>query len=329
MHLSGKDLPAKAMDDTSLVDRHDFGMVRPNDKLQHSFRLKNTSSTPWTFKLFHTSCLCTVTRPSAPCVAPGKEADVELVYRTESKNTDARHRVGVEFAEADAPFIWLEVQARVREPLSVFPEVLSFPRVGRGKSPEQSFEVHNYGDRDVGLGTIECMAPWLSAASFAVPITGGPNQPRQVWRVMVRAATDRLGSGRHVGHLQVRTDDSSLGAKLVSAELYLSALVEAVPAQMFFGGVEANKPATHKVLLRFAANAEPAEPADITLRHDLGDHLLLTCTRESPGNWTLAGTLNLNGEPAGAFMEGKIDVAFKNPELSSLELPVFARVRQP
>ncbi len=331
MQADDKSLPAKASDEASVrIQKHDFGLARPSELLKHSFRIRNDRSQPWTFKLIHSSCACTVTRPDRPEVAPGAEVEVELVYRTEAKNTDARHRVGLEFTEASAPFIWLEVAARVREPLSVFPAEVNFPRLGRGKTAEQFFEVHNYGERAVRLSPIQSSVPWLSASFISVPTNAGPDQPRQVWRVTIKADTQQVSSsGRHEGQLDIQTDDPSLGGKAIPVHLHVTALAEAVPAQMFFGGVVVGKPAVHKVLLRFALNAEPSEAAEITLRHDLGERLQLACQRTSPGNWELVGTLTLAEDQAGAFVEGKIGVDFKNSELTPLQLPVFARGRRP
>src|SRR5262249_531687 len=92
---------------------YDFGVVRPGESRTHRFRVRNTGTTPWSFRAFHRDCSCMVTRSSSATIAPGAEEEVEVSYTAPGQVADQRRRVGVEFAGPGAPFLWLEVVARV------------------------------------------------------------------------------------------------------------------------------------------------------------------------------------------------------------------------
>jgi uncharacterized protein DUF1573 len=128
---------------------HDFGLVQPGEKVSHRFAVRNDSPKTWTFQRFHVNCSCTVGQASAPAVLPGKTEYVEVLFTAPAAQIDERRKVGVQFAEDHAPFLWLEVSARVRDPICVMPPQFVFNRIGHGRTVEGTFEVHNYEDRDI------------------------------------------------------------------------------------------------------------------------------------------------------------------------------------
>jgi hypothetical protein len=131
---------------------------------------------------------------SAPSITPGQTEWVEVEYTTPPSNIDDRRKVGVEFAETGAPMFWLEVKARVRHPISLFPESLALSQVGKDIT-ESFFEIHNYTAKPVRLETLKCSEPWLEAELREVE--GTSPEVRQIWRVIIRAKTRGLKPGPH------------------------------------------------------------------------------------------------------------------------------------
>ncbi len=305
------------------VLRHDFGILKPRQKVSHRFRIENTSNHPWTFAKFRTVCACTVGAASAHAILPGKAEEVEVRYSAPGNTMDDRRRVGVEFAEEETPMIWLEVRAHVRDPLTVSPPEVLFQRVGKGQPAEASLEIFNYTDHDVNTLTVTSFCPWLRTEIQVVQGTETPYAPRQAWRVTVRAETNSLAYGRQQAQLEVKTAPGELPVKTVPVRLVLTSPVEAIPAQMFFGPVTSGVLANHKILLQFVSDAS-LEADSIILKHDLGDQLKLGYSRVSPNHWELTATL-LPAEP-GKIVRGAIDVAFRGGNLPGLRIPVYAKV---
>jgi hypothetical protein len=313
---------------SKLVLQHDFGLLKPSSKVTHRFTIRNDSDIRWTFVKFHTSCACTVTHTAAPYVDAGQSVEVEVEYKAPAANVTERRHVGVQFLEAPAPFFWLEVKAVVRHAISMFPAELNFLRVGRGQQSEQSFEVHNFSNEDVTMQAIKPTVPWLTATFLPIEPSGEP-RPRQGWRVLVHPKTDGLASGRHQGFLEVRTNSSETPVSRIPVNLHLTAPVEAIPAQMFFGNVTAGVEAKYRLLLRFTPDAIPADENVVELAHDVGEQMRVTCSKKDGGNWQIAATLTAPEKDGEKFIEGKLTIKFKQGNLAAIEVPVYAKVNNP
>jgi hypothetical protein len=63
----------------------DFGTVNEGDKVQHTFRFKNTGSAPLLISKASASCGCTVPSfPKSP-IDPGKSGEIDVVFDTKGK----------------------------------------------------------------------------------------------------------------------------------------------------------------------------------------------------------------------------------------------------
>ena len=245
---------------------HDFGTVLPGRVSRHQFTLTNPTGSPWTFAKLIPNCSCTVASTSASTIAPGATETVEVQYIAPTTNGDDRRKVGVQFAEVNSPTFWLEVAARVRQPISFFPETVAFSQVGKDVA-ESFFEVHNYTKKSVQLDPPRCSAPWLEAEIRPIDVTSPV--VKQAWRVVVRANTRGLKPGKHGGEVLI----SEAGAdfrKAVPVEVDLIAPVRPIPTRLFFGSLERGKPVEKKVALLLASDLPTLAPADIQIKHDLG-----------------------------------------------------------
>src|SRR5262249_51804615 len=202
------------------VLQKDVGVVRHGQKLRLHFRIANDSQSKWTLARLHNSCACIAGRPRTEEVWPGSSMEIDLDYTAAPRNIDDRHRVGVEFAEKDTPFVWLEARACTREPISISP---SQPRIvpdGRAP-PETPLEIHNCTDGDVHLLSVQAVTPWLTV-NEPVPAAGSEyGRARQIWQVAVAAKADGLPAGRYQAHVKITTDCPQAPVKVVPVELDL------------------------------------------------------------------------------------------------------------
>jgi len=300
---------------------HDFGTVLPGQVCRNRFVLTNPTATTWTFAKLIPSCSCTVASTTAPAIAPGKSESVEVEYKSPPSNQDDRRKVGVQFAEAGAPTFWLEVQARIRQPICLFPEALTLSQIGRDGS-ESFFDVHNYTTKPIQLDTPRCSVPWLEASMNEVQAR--PPGVIQVWRVVVRAKIAGMKPGQHRGDVLVAASGAGF-KKAVPVDLELIAPIRPIPNRLFFGSLTRGVPVERKISLLLSADLAHLMPEDIKVEHDLGERLRVLCSRTSPTRLELAATLTLS-ESDNAEINGTVHLAFRDPALPPISLPVIATV---
>jgi hypothetical protein len=239
--------------------------------------------------------------------------------------------VGVRFAEPGAPDVLLEIEAHVRELVSVQPAEFRFARVGKGQPFEAALEIHNYSESDFNRVVLEPSRPWLTVRSLQpaeVPAVGQAVPPRQVWRAVVGVVTDQLPTGSHSCEIVVRSELPDVPNKVVPVELCVASPVEAIPGQMFFGRVPADKPTKHRVAFYFTAGAAPPDTKDALLSHDLGSSLALEWVKVHGERWDLVATYTPPAKVPEDAVEGTIKVSFRGNRLPDVQLPVILRVEK-
>jgi hypothetical protein len=304
------------------------GLVRHGQKVRRRFTITNDSGSKWTLVRLHNDCACTAGRPLTEEVSPGASMEVDVDYTARPANLDDRRRVGIEFAEAAAPFVWLEIRACIRAPISVFPPRPTIVPARRGHR-ESSFEIHNCTGRDVHSLSVRSSTPWLTARP-PVPIAhGGQAWARQIWRVVVEAKTDGLPVGRHQAQIEIQTDCPEAPVTPVPLELDLRGPVQAAPDQLAFGAISPGAPAKRRVLLRYATEGAPPGPPPVSLSHDLGEQLQVSYAAMSATVGELSAVLTASKKAAGGEIKGRVVVTFGGSNLLPLEIPVSATVQQP
>ncbi len=313
-----------------LAIEHDFGVVRPSVKMSHEFSIKNESEFPWTLKKIHVHCLCTVPGASATVIQPGQTEQYEVAYKAPSKCSDDRRWVMVEFKEHAAPMVRLVVSANVRRPMTAFPPELDLGQMSEAREAQAHVEVQNHSDHDWSSVAVVASedAPWLSGTAALVRReTGQPVEtaPRQVWRVVVRGHTAGLRPGQHHGSLDLTAGAQRGEQATVSVRLGITAPVQVIPAQFFFGRIPLGKPATRKVVVVFARNAVPESPQEISFRCEPSDLVQLAWSRSHGRFWELVATLTPRDGSDAA--EGMVEIEFPGERLPKLEIPVHALVQ--
>jgi hypothetical protein len=311
----------------TLVLREDLGLVRHGQKVRQRFAITNDSQSKWTLARLHNGCACTACRPLTEEVWPGRSMAIDLDYTAAPRNVDDHRRVGVEFAEGDAPFVWLEVRACIRDPVSVFPTRLRIVPDGPGP-PTASLEIHNCTAGDVHLLSVQAVTPWLTV-NEPVPTAGSaPGRARQIWQVAVTAKADGLPAGRHQTEVKIKTDCPEDPFKVVPVELDLREPVQVAPRQLSFGTLAPNTPAQRKALFRYAA-AAPSGRWGVALTHNLGEQLRVIYVELSPTLGELSAELTSTGNTADGEIKGLITVTFGGRDVPPVEIPVSAKVQRP
>jgi hypothetical protein len=310
------------------VLEEDVGLVRHGQKVRRRFTITNDSSSKWTLARLHNDCACTAGQPRAEEVSPGDSMEVDVDYTARPSNLDERRRVGLEFAEAAAPFVWLEIRAWIRAPISVFPPRPTIVPAGRDPG-ENSFEIHNCTDQDVHLLSVRSSTPWLTARPPVSIARSDQAWARQIWRVVVEAKTDGLPAGRHQAQIDIQTDCLEAPVIQVPLDLDLRGPVEAAPGQLAFGTIAPGAPAKRKVVLRYATEGATPGHRHVSLNHNLGEQLQVSYAAISAAVGELSAVITPSEKAAGGELKGLLVVNFGGSDLLPLEIPVSATVRQP
>ena len=109
-------------------------------------------------------------------------------------------------------------------------------------------------------------------------------------------------------------------------DVTVSAPVEAIPSQAFFGIVKPNEPVERRLVVRFADPAKAPDAATATWSHDLGKRLRVSCRATSAAFWET--TVRLSPDGATGMLSGTIHLSFADRGLPGVEIPVRAMVEE-
>lgn len=311
----------------SQVLEHNFGLLKPEQRVEYRYIIKNATTARWTIRKVINTCSCTATDISAQSIEPNKEETVTVTYRAGKISHDDKRSVVLCFEEPNVPNVVLVVLAKVRESLTCVPAKLELTNLGKGQLRQTNFEVHNFSDHDWESITLTPSASWLTVSSTPLAVADNAESPRQAWRITVTANAEAMSSGSHDAEIGV----TSIGGDKISGRLpvYASVIspVSAIPEQLFFGKVAVGESVSRSITLRFAPDAMPKSHESVVLKHDLGRQLQLAWSRTDGDSWELTGTLLPDGREQIAGRT--LTIAFPGQKMPTLELPIYVFMEKP
>jgi hypothetical protein len=257
---------------------HDFGQLRPDERVTYVFQISNNSRVTWTLKKITRHCNCAVANLSADEILPGATAEATLAYRAPPKRNDDHRVVEISFKEARAPLVRLEVTAAIRPPLLLSADAVRLHCANTRSPTRETIEVENYSDADWDAISVTADQSWLSAAAELVRSDDGPRRARQLWRVTLAAEPSALKPGRYSADLRLicraadQPDGGGASAKL-PVGLHVTGPIEFVPEQMFFGNLDERGEADCAVWIRCFAYEPKFVASNLVIEHDMGGWL--------------------------------------------------------
>lgn len=310
---------------------YDFGLVRPGERVRHSFHIRNTTALVWRLRKFHADCACALASSSARVFQPGRTEAVEVEYHAGNRTADSRGTVLVEFEDPRAPIVRLGVRAQVRKRMTLSDQELLIENVGQGLGAERHIQVANFGEKDWKAPAVRTSADWLSATVNLVSDDPAPDdrEPwlRQVWDLRVTLEPQSLSPGSYHETVELEVDGSPGLRTVIPAHICVAPLVKAVPERLFVGVVAPGARVTRKISLEFQGDVLPDDDGAIHVEHDLGSDLAVSVSRGSPTSWDLTATLTTTGEDD--FVEDLLRVTFVDQRLPELKIPIDAYIRKP
>lgn len=306
---------------------HDFGLMRPNQKLSHLFMIKNDSNTPWKLAGIQQSCKCTASRPRSDSVAPGESMGIDVEYTAPTLTRDDVHQVGVEFTDDSVPYFWLKVRATVQEPICVSPSSLHLESSVVGPAHREDLTLANYMQHPIRQPVVVCSVPWLKADLQTIPPIVERFPARQTWQVHLMVDTASLVPGAYQAQIEFQTDDPEAPRKVVPVELTTGRLFEVAPSELAFGMVSPGATASRKVLIRAAPTASPLRAADVKIEHGVGPRLSVACESISDKVLALSAALQVPKDAKSEKLSGVVRLNISPEQSEPIEVPVSAVIK--
>jgi len=317
--LASTDAAANDSRHRDLLFEHDFGLIRPHQRVTHAFSVTNNSEVPWTLRHVERTCVCTV----AKCprrIEPRSTAEVEVEYRAAGATADDRRAVELYFEEDGAPVVRFEVEVSVRPPIAASRDEIIFRGARKNYRARQTFEVENWSGLDWSSLTLGADVAWARASAELDRVEESAHGPLQVWQVNVDVDARDMKPGRHNGALRIHADGDA-EARL-PMWLELAGPVSVVPEQMFFGNIGPGGHGTCTVLVKCAACTAEELAERLVVRHDLGDRLRLEFSPRSSKLLEIKGTLDLPKDSQ--RLRGSVVLEAGDQDATRIELPVLA-----
>jgi hypothetical protein len=301
----------------ALTFEHDFGLVRPHERVRHVFAIHNDSESSWSLRHVERTYACTVAKCPG-VIPPGETAEVEVEYRAGGSTADDRRAVELYFHESYAPVARLEVKVAIRPAIAPSRKELIFRGSGKSFQAHESFEVENFSGADWASLGVTADAPWASASAELCRVEESAFGPHQVWEIHVRVDAGGVKAGRYNTALELRGETAEARLPMW---LDLARPVTAVPERLFFGNIDVDGKGTCVVRLNCAACTAKELLRRLVVRHDLGERLSLDLAVRSTKVLELAGSLRLPENSSA--INGFVVLEIGDADATRIELPVI------
>ena len=132
---------------------YDFGMMKPGDEGEHTFRIENAGTDNLLLRLGATTCKCTLGDLERESLAPGESTDVKLSWTVkDGGEPDFTQSAQILTNDPAKVAISLEITGRVVSNVDMVPATWSFGEVGTGEPLEITGKIYNFMDEKIRPG---------------------------------------------------------------------------------------------------------------------------------------------------------------------------------
>lgn len=203
-------------------DTYDFGKVKQNDVVEHTFEFFNAGGDTLKILDISTSCGCSVGKLSKREFAAGEKGTIDVRFDTRGKLGNQVQRIYIRTNEPDNPTKIITIKAQVYIDTTGSPKIFfdrlfhNFGKVEEGKIYETSFAFMN-----TGQGVLEIVDIHSSCGCAAAIPRKRKLNPSETSEVRVEFNSTNF-SGLVTRYIAVRSNDPS------NPEIYLTIQAEVV-----------------------------------------------------------------------------------------------------
>jgi Protein of unknown function (DUF1573) len=158
-----KDIPVgKAKVELDGETTFNFGMMSPNAKGEHVFKIRNVGTDNLTLRLGATTCACTLGELDKASLAPGEETDIKLSWTVKPGEAEFQQTAQVITNDPKRVVITLGITGQVVSEVSLVPDTWTFDRVTTGEDFQFSGTIYNFMANDIKHTTSRFSAPTIN-----------------------------------------------------------------------------------------------------------------------------------------------------------------------
>ncbi len=271
---------------------HNFGEVTPDQKLSHTFTIKNAGSIAVVVDKPSTSCGCTTTSVGSETVLkPGQTMSLGVMV-TSSNTMSLRQTVLLLIAEAETGSsrqVALLLFGSQRRLMSVAPRALDFGAIVPGRSYSRTITLTEVATDRFTLKDVD-----PGELAFAHHFDEQKDQQGyRTYRVQCQFNFDGASAGKHLESLILATDSRFSPHVKVPVSYEVSPDVSIIPSIVALGQVRIGEPQQRRVRVvprsgRLARIEMDPSPDGISVEvDDRPDQpeLIITSTLKDPGTW--------------------------------------------
>ena len=130
---------------------YNFGTIPQGKKVNHNFVIRNSGDAPLQIKEVNVSCGCTAAKPSSSLIAPGKSAEIQVVFDSINFSGRVQKTISLVTNAGKAPNFTLALDGTIVEALQVTPHQLNLGAIKPGVAKQTTITVTNRGANSVKL----------------------------------------------------------------------------------------------------------------------------------------------------------------------------------
>jgi len=183
---------------------YSFGTIAQGKKVLHNFAVKNSGDAPLQIKEVTVSCGCTAAKPSSSLIAPGKSAEIQVVFDSSNFSGKVQKSVSLVTNAGKAPNYTLYLEGTIVEALQVSPRQVTLGPAKPGVAKQTSVTVTNRGVNSVKLLSVSATS---NSLQIKATIKKSELKPGETGTIEL-SVTPRPEAKVMSGYLHIMTDSA-------------------------------------------------------------------------------------------------------------------------
>jgi uncharacterized cupredoxin-like copper-binding protein len=201
---------------TVIEGNYNFGTIPQGKKVQHNFVIKNSGDAPLAIKELVVSCGCTAAKQSSSLIAPGKSAEIQVVFDSSNFSGKVQKSVSLVTNAGKSPNFTFNLDGTIVEALQFSPRQLSLGAIKPGVAKQTTVTVTNREGNTVKLLSVNLTSNTLQLKSSIKKSELKPGETGTVELTITPRSDAKIMSG----YLHIVTDSSQ--KKEITIPVYAS-----------------------------------------------------------------------------------------------------------
>jgi len=143
---------------------YDFGEVVQGDKVDYTFRFRNSGDELLVIESVHSSCGCTAALLSSKQIAPGDMGEIKTTFDSSNFRNAIHKTITMTTNDPESATVKFQIKGQVKEELALDPARVSFGKLAPGAQVEQQVFIKNSSKKVIILEQPTATNPDIQAS---------------------------------------------------------------------------------------------------------------------------------------------------------------------